>query len=127
MKSGSVTHFEIPADDVKRAERFYAEAFGWQIQDMPEMSYAMLGTTPSTEQGRPKEAGAINGGMMKRSELFRAPVITIDVDDIDEALATVEKNGGRTRMGRQAVGDMGYVGYFSDTEGNLIGLWQSRS
>ncbi|MDG4827559.1 VOC family protein [Asanoa sp. WMMD1127] len=122
---GSVTHFEIPADDVQRAERFYAESFGWNIQDMPEMSYAMLGTTPSGQDGRPKDPGAINGGMMKRSGMFKAPVVTIDVDDIDEALATVEKNGGTTRMGRQAVGDMGFTGYFSDTEGNLIGLWQS--
>ncbi|GIF72313.1 VOC family protein [Asanoa siamensis] len=124
---GSVTHFEIPADDVQRAERFYHEAFGWNIQDMPEMSYAMLGTTPSTPEGRPKDPGAINGGMMKRSGMFTAPVVTIDVDDIDEALATVERNGGSTRMGRQAVGDMGFTGYFSDTEGNLIGLWQSAS
>ena len=122
---GSVTHFEIPADDVQRAERFYAESFGWNIQDMPEMSYAMLGTTPSGDDGRPKDPGAINGGMMKRSGMFTAPVVTIDVEDIDEALATVEKNGGKTRMGRQAVGDMGFTGYFSDTEGNLIGLWQS--
>ncbi|GAA1887069.1 VOC family protein [Asanoa iriomotensis] len=122
---GSVTHFEIPADDVTRAERFYHDAFGWNIQDMPEMSYAMLGTTPSGQDGRPKDPGAINGGMMKRSGLFTAPVVTIDVDDIDEALATVEKNGGKTRMGRQAVGDMGFTGYFADTEGNLIGLWQS--
>ncbi|GIF49830.1 hypothetical protein DFJ67_0137 [Asanoa ferruginea] len=122
---GSVTHFEIPADDVARAERFYAESFEWNIKDMPEMSYAMLGTTPSGQDGRPKDPGAINGGMMKRSGMFTAPVVTIDVDDIDAALATVEKNGGKTRMGRQAVGDMGFTGYFSDTEGNLIGLWQS--
>jgi len=125
--SGSVTHFEIPADDVERAEHFYEAAFGWNIRPVPEMSYAMLSTTPSTDEGRPKDPGAINGGMMKRSELFRAPVVTIDVDDIDQALATVEKNGGKTRMGRQAVGDMGFTGYFSDTEGNLIGLWQSSS
>ena len=94
MKSGSVTHFEIPADNVERAERFYAESFGWNIQDMPEMSYAMLSTTPSGEDGRPKDPGAINGGMMKRSGMFTAPVVTIDVDDIDEALATVEQHGG---------------------------------
>ncbi|SNT39559.1 hypothetical protein SAMN05421812_105276 [Asanoa hainanensis] len=125
MKSGRVTHFEIPADNVERAERFYAESFGWNIQDMPEMSYAMLNTTPSGKDGRPTDPGAINGGMMKRSGMFTSPVVTIDVDDIDEALATVEQHGGSTKMGRQAVGDMGFTGYFSDTEGNLIGLWQS--
>jgi predicted enzyme related to lactoylglutathione lyase len=26
-----------------------------------------------------------------------------------------------------AVGDMGYAAYFTDSEGNLIGLWQNAS
>jgi len=121
-----VVHFEIPADDVERAQRFYSEIFGWQLQPMPEMGYTMVTTTPSNEYG-PTEAGGINGGMLARQSPFTGPVITIDVDDIDEALAQVEKLGGKTAMGRQAVADMGYTGYFHDTEGNLIGLWQTAS
>ena len=48
------------------------------------------------------------------------PVITVDVDHIDEALATIERLGGTTVVGRQAVGDMGFTAYATDTEGNTI-------
>ncbi len=27
-----VCHFEIPADDVERAQKFYGELFGWKIE-----------------------------------------------------------------------------------------------
>jgi predicted enzyme related to lactoylglutathione lyase len=47
------------------------------------------------------------------------------VDDLDDALARVEKLGGKVAIGRQPVGTMGYSAYFHDTEGNLIGLWQN--
>jgi predicted enzyme related to lactoylglutathione lyase len=51
-------------------------------------------------------------------------VITIDVDDIDEALRRVEQLGGKTLRDRMAVGEMGFAAYFADSEGNVLGLWQ---
>lgn len=125
--SGKVVHFEIPADDVERAGSFYREAFGWQVNGMPGMGYTLLGTAPSGDDGVPHDPGAINGGMFKREAPFTGPVITIEVDDVDEALARVEKLGGKVVAGREAVGDMGYSGYFSDTEGNLVGVWETRT
>lgn len=123
--SGKVVHFEIPADDVERAQTFYREAFGWQINSMPGFNYSTISSTPTDESGMPTEPGAINGGMMARQDPITSPVITIDVDDIDAALARVEKLGGKTVLARQAVGDMGFTGYFTDSEGNLLGLWQN--
>jgi uncharacterized protein len=123
--AGEVVHFEVPADDVGRAQKFYQDAFGWKMQPMPEMSYTMVSTTETNEMGMPTAAGAINGGMAARGGPITAPVITIQVDDIDNALATVERLGGKTAAGRQAVGEMGFTGYFVDTEGNTVGLWQS--
>jgi len=125
--SGRVSHFEIPADDVERAQGFYRDAFGWLINPMPEMDYTIVSTTKSDEMGRPLEPGAINGGMMRRQEPLRHPVITVEVDDIDEALGQVGRLGGKTVIGRQAVGDMGFTAYIQDTEGNVIGLWQTAS
>ncbi len=29
----SIVHFEIPADDLKRAKKFYEKALGWKISD----------------------------------------------------------------------------------------------
>jgi len=120
-----VVHFEVPFDDGERATAFYREAFGWQLNSMPNFQYTMVTTTEPDAQGRPAEPGGINGGMLHRQGPITAPVITVGVDDLDEALARIEKLGGKVAIGRQPVGDMGFSAYFHDTEGNLIGLWQS--
>jgi len=123
---GKVVHFEIPADDVARAQKFYSTVFGWKMNSMPEMQYTLVGTVATDEKGMPKEAGAINGGMLKRQEPVMTPVITIDVSDIDKALETIVKNGGRAVSKKQPVGDMGFAAYFKDSEGNVVGLWQNK-
>lgn len=123
--SGQVVHFEIPADDFGRATEFYRSAFGWEISEVPDIDYAMLGTTSSDDRGAPTEPGSINGGMLKRDADRKSPIVTIDVDDIEEALARITELGGRMVMPRQEVMGMGFSAYFTDSEGNLMGLWQS--
>ena len=124
--SNSVVHFEIPADDVGRAQDFYREAFGWSVQAMPDLQYTILGTTETGEEGRPVDPGAINGGMAKRqAPSFEHPSITIGVDDIDKSLERIESLGGSAVGEKMQVGDMGWAAYFADSEGNVVGLWQT--
>ena len=120
-----VIHFEVPFDDGERATTFYREAFGWQLNAMPQFQYVMATTSPTDDTGNLLEPGGINGGMLERQGPITAPVITIGVSDLDEALARIEKLGGKVAIGRQPVGEMGFSAYFHDTEGNLIGLWQN--
>jgi len=122
---GKVVHFEIPADNLARAKKFYSTVFGWNLTDFPEMEYTMARTTDSDQNGMPKEPGAINGGMLQRQDPVKTPVITISVDNMDQAAATIEKNGGKMIRPKMAVGDMGFAAYFKDTEGNVVGLWQN--
>jgi uncharacterized protein len=121
----SVVHFEIPADDVARAKEFYRSVFDWQLQDMPEMNYTILRTTDVDENQMPTTAGAINGGLMQRSEETPTPVLTIDVESIDQALKQVEASGGRTVRARTEIPGMGAYAYFTDPEGNTLGLWEN--
>ena len=123
---GKVVHFEIPADNVERAKSFYSKAFGWQISQYPGMEYHMVGTTPVDQKTQmPTEPGAINGGMTKRQDPVKNTVITIDVNDIESSLKSIEKLGGKVVQKKQPVADMGFTAYFKDTEGNVVGLWQS--
>ncbi|MDQ4148806.1 MAG: VOC family protein [Actinomycetota bacterium] len=122
-----VVHFEIPADDVSRAQDFYRQTFGWDINEMQGAGYTLLGTAPSDEGGTPAEPGAINGGMLKRQGPITNPVITVEVPDIDEALETIERCGGQVALGKFSVGDIGFSAYFIDSEGNTLGLWQPRA
>ena len=34
-----VVHFEIPADDLGRAQKFYKSGFGWNMDQFPGMEY----------------------------------------------------------------------------------------
>ncbi len=122
--SGRVVHFEIPYDDRERAGSFYADTFGWKVQPMPDIDYVLVATGPS-EQGPPSEPGFVNGGMLQRGRPATGPVLVIDVEDIDATLEQVEAAGGQTVVAREAIGEMGFAAYFTDPEGNLLGLWQN--
>ena len=123
----SVVHFEIPADDVERAKSFFGSVFGWDLQTMPvgEGEYTTVTTTPIDDTMRPTEPGAINGGLMRRSDRTPSPVITIGVDDIDLSLKEVESAGGSTVTPKTPIPEMGAFAYFKDPEGNVMGLWES--
>ena len=123
--SGRVVHFEVPYDDAERAQSFYSDVFGWGIQPMPEMQYTIVSTGPATDQGMPAEPGYIGGGMGQRGELLSKPVITIAVDDVNDALDRIRANGGSAIGEPIQVGEMGIAAYFEDSEGNRMGLWQN--
>jgi predicted enzyme related to lactoylglutathione lyase len=65
--------------------------------------------------------------LFERSAQFpgTAPNLVIDVPSVEEALRKVEAAGGTAVTERIAVGDMGFTGYSTDTEGNLIGRWET--
>ena len=123
-----VVHFEIPTDDLDRAKKFYDSIFGWELQTMPmgDGEYTSVKTTAVDDQTQmPTEPGAINGGMFERTEQLASPVITIDVDDIDGSLKEIEAGGGTTVTPRTAIPGMGAFAYFKDSEGNVLGLWET--
>jgi uncharacterized protein len=123
--AGRVVHFEIPFEDGDRAQQFYKSAFDWQLQGMPGMGYVLVSTGPTGETG-PTEPGFVNGGMLSREDSpSAAPVIVVDVESIDDALRRIGELGGETVVGKQPVGDMGFSAYVKDTEGNVVGLWET--
>lgn len=120
-----VVHFEIPFDDKARATRFYAEVFGWKLTDVPEMSYVMAETVPIDEQHRPKEPGAINGGLFQRPRDAPAPMLYMNVASIGESIRKAEANGGRVVTPKTPIPGMGAFARVADSEGNVIGLFES--
>jgi uncharacterized protein len=121
-----VVHFEIPVDDEARAKDFYGSVFEWELtdNDMGGVTYTTVTTVPIDDKMMPKEPGAINGGIMKRSTEAPTPVITIGVDAIDESLKKVDAGGGTTITPRTPVPGVGAFAYFKDSEGNVMGLWE---
>jgi predicted enzyme related to lactoylglutathione lyase len=121
-----VVHFEIPFDDKQRASKFYTDAFGWHLADFPEMNYVVASTTEVDEQQRPKEPGAINGGLFQRPKEAPNPTIYVGVVSIDAALDKVKKAGGAVVTPKTPIPGMGAYARVKDTEGNVIGLFSQN-
>ena len=122
-----VVHFEIPFDDKGRAMKFYSQCFGWALQDMPEMNYVMASTVAVGPDYRPSEPGAINGGLFARPKEAPYPTIYIGVASVDEAIRKVQAAGGKVITPTTPIPGMGAYGRVADTEGNIIGLFESQS
>ena len=121
-----VVHFEIPVDDATRAREFYGSIFEWGLQPMEEMGYTLVTTSPVDDKTHtPAQPGAINGGIMGRSDRTPHPIITSEVDSIDDALKRIEAAGGSGVMPRTDMGGNGWFAYFKDSEGNVLGLWEN--
>jgi predicted enzyme related to lactoylglutathione lyase len=115
----TIVHFEIPADDVQRAKKFYEDAFGWKISDPWNMNYFMVETKDKGEEG-------INGGLMQRKMPGQPFMNYINVPSIDESLKAIEKAGGKVAMPKTEIGSgMGWIAAFIDTEGNIMGFHQN--
>ena len=72
----TIVHFEIPADDVDRAKKFYSDLFGWKMEKWPgtedkdtssssssNMEYWIISTIDSKGN-----KASVGGGMMKRQD-----------------------------------------------------------
>jgi predicted enzyme related to lactoylglutathione lyase len=118
-----VVHFEIHADDPKRAVAFYEDVFDWEIQGWGEsQDYWLVMTGPDDEPG-------INGGILQRQagtsgDAVTAYVCTVDVPSVDEYVARATEAGGSVAVPKMPVSGVGWLAYCKDTEGNIFGLME---
>lgn len=113
-----IIHFDIPADDPARAQKFYQDIFGWTFDKWNgPMEYWMAKT------GDDKQPG-INGGLGKRMPGQAGMTNTIDVPSVDEYAKKIESKGGKVIMPKMAILGVGYFAQCLDTEGNVFGIIQ---
>jgi uncharacterized protein len=118
----NLAYFEVPVDDLVRAKTFYRELLNWEFEraENPDirMEYWMISTGPALE-------GTINRGGMYQRPVPMAGIITYArVEDLDRALARVEKLGGRIIMPKMTVNRVGSMAHILDSEGNVIAIWE---
>ena len=129
-----VVHFEIQADDLDRAQKFYESCFGWTFQVMGAEfgGYRVIMTGPGPDEmakGVTMENVGINGGMMKRNAPLpqdgtspNSFTSIIGVKDIDATIAKIDAAGGKPQTDKMEVPGVGKLRYYKDTEGNLFGI-----
>jgi uncharacterized protein len=118
MTKRSVVHIEFPATSREETAKFYEALCGWESQHMTDpVPY----TTFDGEN--------IGGGFPDVGDPFPQPgqvVVYLSSDDIDADLQRVEELGGKTLMPKMAVGEMGWIGMFTDPTGNCLGFWTTN-
>jgi predicted enzyme related to lactoylglutathione lyase len=111
------THFELAAPDLEKTAAFYRDVFGWQIEKWAgPVDYWQVTHGDHTT---PRH----NGGGLQNGD-FTGTINTIEVDDIDEAIAQVLAHGGEIALPKNAIPGVGYQAYFKDNSGILVGLHQ---
>mgnify|MGYP001548347169 CR=1 FL=1 len=118
----SIVHFEIPADNIERAQNFYAHVFNWKIEKAPG-DYEYYSVITKNDENEP----GIHGGMMKRQDAEQTITNYINVDSVDEYCTKVEKAGGKILVPKSSVPGMGFFALCQDTENNAFGFWMDDS
>ena len=118
-------HFEIHASHPSTLIEFYTKLFGWTFNKWEGGDYWMIHTGPDDQPG-------INGGLMPRRgdvpaamAAVNAFVITVDVDDIDDAGARGKAGGGSVALPKMPVPGIGWLAYLKDPDGNIFGMMQA--
>ena len=129
-----VVHFEIQADDMDRAQKFYEACFDWKFVGMGSEygNYRVIMTGPGPDEmakGVKMEDVGINGGMMQRNAPLppnghspNAFTSIVGVKDIDATIKKIDAAGGKPQTDKMDVPNVGKIRYYKDTEGNIFGI-----
>ena len=123
----NIAYFEIPADNVERAKKFYHSLLGWKIEPTKTPMDAAMVASMQYQDVSTGEAieGTMNMGGLYKRQMPGTPIINyVMVDDIDKVIAKVEKLGGKIVMPKMEIKNVGLTVIIQDTEGNVIGLWK---
>jgi hypothetical protein len=111
-----VVHFEIGCDDSQRTQEFFSQLFGWEIQAAGPA--AMINTGAPT---------GINGHITALGHEPRHYItVYVQVDDIHAYLSKAETLGGKTVVPPVDI-PTGTFAWFTDPDGNVVGLWKPKT
>ena len=121
-----VTWFEVMGSDPARTQRFYADVFGWTMDNSGFPGYAVV----DTGTGRGIQGGIGGGVGVRWATVYAA------VPDVDETLSRAEELGGSrvsdlsvpalksaARAARYGSADDIKTGAFLDPAGNAFGVY----
>ncbi len=105
--TGTICWFEVPITDVARAAAFYKAVLGWECTQATDES----GTSSTIDESVSVHMftkGPLHGCFVKVARVtsiadpadhsVMTPLATFKVDDVNEALDLVTKNGGKVLM-----------------------------
>jgi predicted enzyme related to lactoylglutathione lyase len=108
----AVVHFEIGCKDKAKTSAFYAEMFGWAIDDGPA---GMIDT--GSKEGIQGHIAALGHEPHQFTHFY------VQVEDVAAKLKEIEAAGGKAIVPPVSI-PSGTFAWFGDVEGNVVGLWK---
>ena len=117
----TIVHFDIPADDIERAKKFYSDLFGWKIEKWSEsgtgdMEYWMVTTIDD------KGNKGIDGGIMKRQNPQLQITNSIDVNSVDEYSSRIQQLGCKVVYPKMAIPKTGILQVVLTRRATVLGF-----
>lgn len=119
MADNPVNWFEIPVSNLDRAKAFYEAVLGVELSlnEMGPMKMAWF----------PMQMGATGAaGTLAEAEGYTpsksGSLVYFHVESIEDALAKIERQGGKTLLPKTSIGEWGQIAHFEDSEGNRVAL-----
>ncbi|MHC4218662.1 MAG: VOC family protein [Planctomycetota bacterium] len=112
-----VVHFEIGCRDSEKTQNFFSDLFGWSIEQ----------TGPAAMISAGSDDGITGHITALGHEPHNYITVYVQVDDIQAHLTKAESLGGKTVIPPTEVPGMGHFAWFSDPDGNTVGLWKSNA
>lgn len=114
--------FEISVNDIARATKFYESIFDIKMEQMDMMGMKMA-MFPGSDNMNGKVSGALVQSQMHKPSADGAKIYFNGNPDLGVALGKVEAAGGKITMPKTKISDdIGYMAFFTDTEGNGVAL-----
>lgn len=121
--NNAISWFEIPANDLDRATRFYETVFGISlaVMDMPNIRMRMF---PLNDMMTQVGGAVVDSGGFHKPSATDGPLIYLNGNpDLQLVLDKVEAAGGQILVPKMEISpEYGYMAVILDTEGNRIGL-----
>ena len=120
LNSNVPAWFEIPTEDLDRAQRFYETVLG---QPLARQTFAGVDMAIMSGSGKPNSSGALIA-LDDVQPSVQGSIVYIGVDDLAPVLERAQAHGADVFVPRTALPEgMGWFAQFRDCEGNRVGLW----
>ncbi len=116
----AINWFEISVSDLQRAKAFYSKILGIEMPEA-EMMGMKMAFFPA-ENGNGKVSGALTLSEYHKPSTEGARLYLNCNPDLSPTLVRIEAEGNKVTLPKTAIPGAGYMAFFIDTEGNLIGL-----
>lgn len=118
-----VNWFEIPVSDLARAQKFYENVSGYELNSREDTALEMAGfplhpETPGTSGALIKASG--------HNPSDTGTVLYLATKDIAKTLERVCAGGGKALSAVNQIDNLGMIAHFQDSESNRVGLLQAK-